>query len=331
MKITFAHPYLLLLLLVIPLLIVWYVMRYRKQKPALQFSNISLFKGIHKTLRQRAYPLLFALRMVAVGAIIVALARPQSKLSRQEMKVEGIDIVMAMDVSGSMLAEDFKPNRLEAAKKVAADFIEGRKNDRMGLVVFSGEAFTQVPLTIDHSVLLKQLHELKSGMIKDGTALGDGLATAINRIKDSQAKSKVIILLTDGVNNQGAVDPQSAAEIAALYNIRLYTIGVGTHGLAPYPFKDQFGRTHYQNVPVELDEQLLTNMAHSTTDGQYFRATNKSSLQKIFKQIDEMEKSKIDVTQYAQTKDEYLGWLILAAVALLLEILLGLFYFRSTP
>ena len=331
MKITFAHPYLLLLLLVIPLLIVWYVLRYRKQKPALQFSNISLFKGIRKTFRQRAYPLLFALRMVAVGAIIIALARPQSKLSRQEMKVEGIDIVLAMDVSGSMLAEDFKPNRLEAAKKVASDFIDGRKNDRMGLVVFSGEAFTQVPLTIDHSVLLRQLHAVKSGMIKDGTALGDGLATAINRIKDSEAKSKVIILLTDGINNQGAVDPLSAAEIAALYNIRLYTIGVGTHGMAPYPFRDQFGRTRYQNIPVELDEQLLTQMAQSTTDGQYFRATNKSSLQKIFKQIDEMEKSKIDVTQYSQTKDEYLGWLILAALALLLEIILGLFYFRSTP
>ena len=331
MKITFAHPYLLLLLLVIPMLVVWYVLRYRKQKPALQFSNISLFKDIRKTFRQRAYPLLFALRMVAVGAIIIALARPQSKLSRQEMKVEGIDIVLAMDVSGSMLAEDFKPNRLESAKKVASDFIDGRKNDRMGLVVFSGEAFTQVPLTIDHSVLLKQLYEVKSGMIKDGTALGDGLATAINRIKDSEAKSKVIILLTDGVNNQGAVDPQSAAEIAALYNIRLYTIGVGTHGLAPYPFRDQFGRVHYQNVPVELDEELLTRMAESTTDGKYFRATNKSSLQSIFKQIDEMEKSKIDVTQYAQTKDEYMGWLILAAAALALEIILGLFYFRSTP
>ncbi len=331
MKITFAHPYLLLLLIVIPLLIVWYILRYRKQKPALQFSNISLFKGLHKTFRQRAYPLLFALRMVAVGAVIIALARPQSKLSRQEMKVEGIDIVLAMDVSGSMLAEDFKPNRLEAAKKVASDFIDGRKNDRMGLVVFSGEAFTQVPLTIDHGVLLKQLHAVKSGMVKDGTALGDGLATAINRIKDSEAKSKVIILLTDGINNMGAVDPQSAAEIAALYNIRLYTIGVGTKGLAPYPFRDQFGRTHYQNIPVELDEGLLTQMAQSTNDGQYFRATNKKSLEKIFKQIDEMEKSKIDVTQYAQTKDEYQGWLILAALALLLEILLGLFYFRSTP
>ena len=331
MKITFAHPYLLLLLIAIPLLIVWYILRYRKQKPALQFSNISLFKGLHKTFRQRAYPLLFALRMVAVGAVIIALARPQSKLSRQEMKVEGIDIVLAMDVSGSMLAEDFKPNRLEAAKKVASDFIDGRKNDRMGLVVFSGEAFTQVPLTIDHGVLLKQLHAVKSGMVKDGTALGDGLATAINRIKDSEAKSKVIILLTDGINNMGAVDPQSAAEIAALYNIRLYTIGVGTKGLAPYPFRDQFGRIHYQNIPVELDEGLLTQMAQSTNDGQYFRATNKKSLEKIFKQIDEMEKSKIDVTQYAQTKDEYMGWLILAAVALLLEIILGLFYFRSTP
>ena len=329
--ITFAHPYLLLLLLVIPLMAVWYVLRYRKQKPALQFSNISLFRGVHKTFRQRAYPLLFILRMVAVGALVIALARPQSMLSRQEMKVEGIDIVLAMDVSGSMLAEDFKPNRLEAAKKVAAEFIDGRKNDRMGLVVFAGEAFTQVPLTIDHNVLLKQLSTLKDGMMKDGTALGDGLATAINRIKDSEAKSKVIILLTDGINNQGAVDPQSAAEIAALYNIRLYTIGVGTQGLAPYPFRDQFGRKRYQNVPVELDENLLTQMAQSTTDGQYFRATNKKSLQQIFKQIDEMEKSKIDVTRYAQTKDEYQGWLVLAAIALLLEILLALFYFRSTP
>ena len=329
--ITFAHPYLLLLLLVIPMMAVWYLLRYRKQKPALQFSNISLFKGVHKTFRQRAYPLLFVLRMVAVGAIVIALARPQSMLSRQEMKVEGIDIVLAMDVSGSMLAEDFKSNRLEAAKKVAADFIDGRKSDRMGLVVFAGEAFTQVPLTIDHNVLLKQLSTLKDGMMKDGTALGDGLATAINRIKDSEAKSKVIILLTDGINNQGAVDPQSAAEIAALYNIRLYTIGVGTQGLAPYPFRDAFGRKRYQNVPVELDENLLTQMAQSTVDGQYFRATNKKSLQQIFKQIDEMEKSKIDVTQYAQTKDEYMGWLILAAIALLLEILLGLFYFRSTP
>ena len=329
--IQFVHPWYLLGLILVPLMVVWYIWHYRKQEPALQHSDIAVFDGIGKSLRVRLRWLPYALRVLAVAAMVVALARPQSRLSRQEMKVEGIDIVLAMDVSGSMLAEDFKPNRLEAAKKVAADFIDGRKSDRMGLVVFAGEAFTQVPLTIDHNVLLKQLSGLKDGMTKDGTALGDGLATAINRIKDSEAKSKVIILLTDGINNQGAVDPQSAAEIAALYNIRLYTIGVGTKGLAPYPFRDAFGRKRYQNVPVELDENLLTQMAQSTNDGQYFRATNKKSLQQIFNQIDKMEKSKIDVTQYSQTKDEYQGWLILAALALLLEILLGLFYFRSTP
>lgn len=326
--ITFAHPWVLLFLVLVPLMAVWYVWRYRKQNAALQFSNIGLFRGARKTFRQRTRPVLYVLRVVAVAALVVALARPQSKMSRQEMKVEGIDIVLAMDVSGSMLAEDFKPNRLEAAKKVAGDFIAGRRNDRMGLVVFSGEAFTQVPLTIDHNVLQTQLKSLKSGVLKDGTALGDGLATAINRIKDSEAKSKVIILLTDGINNQGAVDPQSAAEIAALYNIRLYTIGVGTQGLAPYPFRDPFGHVRYQNVPVELDEHLLTSMAQSTRDGHYFRATNKKSLQQIFSQIDEMEKSKIDVTQYAQTKDEYFPWLLLAVLALALEVLLGLLYYE---
>ena len=326
--ITFAHPWVLLFLVLVPLMAVWYVWRYRKQNAALQFSNIGLFRGARKTFRQRTRPVLYVLRVVAVAALVVALARPQSKMSRQEMKVEGIDIVLAMDVSGSMLAEDFSPNRLEAAKKVAGDFIAGRRNDRMGLVVFSGEAFTQVPLTIDHNVLQTQLKSLKSGVLKDGTALGDGLATAINRIKDSEAKSKVIILLTDGINNQGAVDPQSAAEIAALYNIRLYTIGVGTQGLAPYPFRDPFGHVRYQNVPVELDEHLLTSMAQSTRDGHYFRATNKKSLQQIFSQIDEMEKSKIDVTQYAQTKDEYFPWLLLAALALALEVLIGLLYYE---
>jgi len=327
--ITFAHPWVLLFLVLVPLMAVWYVWRYRKQNAALQFSNIGLFRGARKTFRQRTRPVLYALRVVAAAALVVALARPQSKMSRQEMKVEGIDIVLAMDVSGSMLAEDFSPNRLEAAKKVAGDFIAGRRNDRMGLVVFSGEAFTQVPLTIDHNVLQTQLKSLKSGVLKDGTALGDGLATAINRIKDSEAKSKVIILLTDGINNQGAVDPQSAAEIAALYNIRLYTIGVGTQGLAPYPFRDPFGHVRYQNVPVELDEHLLTSMAQSTRDGHYFRATNKKSLQQIFSQIDEMEKSKIDVTQYAQTKDEYFPWLLLAVLALALEVLIGLLYYEN--
>jgi len=321
-NITFANPWMLLGLVLVPLLVAWWIWRYRKQEAALQHSNIAVFDGVVKTWRVRLRWLPYALRVIAIGAAVVALARPQSQLSRQEMKVEGIDIVMAMDISGSMMAEDFKPNRLEAAKKVAADFIDGRKNDRMGLVVFAGEAFTQVPLTIDHHVLLKQLGSVKSGIVRDGTALGDGLATAINRIKDSEAKSKVIILLTDGVNNQGSVDPQSAAEIAAMYNIRLYTIGVGSLGKAPYPFRDQFGRVHYQNIDVEIDEPLMQQMAAATGDGRYFRATNKNALKQIFNQIDEMEKSRIDVTQYAQTRDEQGRWLWIAMIALLLEVVL---------
>lgn len=328
-NITFAYPWVLLMLILVPLLTAWYVFKYRKQHAALQFSNMRLFDGAKKTFRQRIHPVLFVLRMTALAAAVVALARPQSMLSRQEMKVEGIDIVLAMDVSGSMLAEDFKPNRLEAAKSVATDFINGRANDRIGLVEFAGEAFTQTPLTIDHQILLRQLSSMKSGDLKDGTALGDGLATAINRIKESEAKSKVIILLTDGMNNLGSVDPQSAAEIAALYDIRLYTIGVGRHGTAPYPMKDQFGRTHYQNIPVEIDEGLLTSMAGSTQDGQYFRATNKKSLKEIFDQIDKMERTKVDVTQYSQHRDEYRPWLILALAALALEELLRLLYFKK--
>lgn len=330
-SIIFANPGYFWALILVPILIVWYVLRYRNQKPALQFSSISLLKKYRKTFRQRMYPLLFVLRLVALICLIIAMARPQSKLSRQEIKVEGIDIVLAMDVSGSMLAEDFKPNRLEAAKKVAENFIKGRNSDRIGLVEFAGEAFTQTPLTIDHNVLLSQLDKVKSGVIEDGTALGDGLATAINRIKDSKAQSKVIILLTDGVNNQGSVAPKSAAEIAALYGIRLYTIGLGTRGMAPYPFRTPFGGVQYQNVPVEIDEELMTEMAQSTDGGQYFRATNKKSLENIFSEIDKMEKTKIDVTQYNQTKDEYLIFLMIGLVSLALEIILGTLYFKSTP
>lgn len=330
-KITFGSPLWLIGLVLIPLMIVWWIWRYRNQKPALRVSDSQVFEGFKKTLRQRLHPLLYVLRVVTVGAVVVALARPQSKLSRQEMKVEGIDIVLSLDISGSMLAEDFRPNRLDAAKKVASDFINQRPNDRIGLVVFSGESFTQVPLTIDHSVLLRQLGSLKSGMLKDGTAMGDGLATAINRIKDSKAKSKVIILLTDGVNNMGSVDPLSAAEICKLYGIRLYTIGVGTRGYAPYPFRDVMGMIHYQNVKVEIDERLLTQMAQTTQDGHYFRSTNKSSLEKIFSQIDKMEKTHIDVTQYNQTKDEYFPFLLAAVISFLLELLLSICYFRTNP
>lgn len=328
-NITFANPWMLLGLVVVPLLIGWWIWRYRKQKPTLQYSDAEQFEGVKKTFRQRVYPLGYVLRLLAIAALVVALARPQSSLSRKETKVEGIDVVLALDVSGSMKAQDFRPNRLEAAKKVAAEFIQGRKNDRIGLVVFAGEAYTQIPLTIDHHVLLSQLAKVKSGTLRDGTALGDGLATAINRIKDSKAKSKVIILLTDGVNNQGSVDPQSAAEIAALHDIRLYTIGVGSRGMAPTPMQDPYGRTVTVNVPVEIDEGLLRHMAECTNDGHYYRATNKKSLENIFAQIDKMEKTRIDVTQYSQTHDEYLPFLLLGILCLALELLLKLFYFKD--
>lgn len=321
-NISFAHPWVLLGLAIVPVMVAWWLWKYRKQEAALQHSSLSLFAGLKKSLRQRLRWLPYALRVVAVAAIVVALARPQSDLSREETTMEGIDIVVTLDVSSSMLAEDFKPNRLEAAKKVASDFIDGRKNDRIGLVAFAGEAYTKVPLTVDHHVLNEQLKGLKLGTMNDGTALGDGTATAINRIKDSKAKSKVIILLTDGVNNQGSVDPLNAAEIAAMYDIRLYTIGIGSRGTAPYPLRDQFGRVHYQNMEVEIDEELLQKMSEATKDGRYFRATNKKTLEEIFAQIDEMEKSKIDVLQFSKKKDEFLPLLWLALIALAAETLL---------
>ena len=320
-NITFAYPWMLAGLAIVPVMVVWWLWKYRKQEAALQHSSLSLFAGLKNSLRQRLRWLPYALRTVAVAALIVALARPQSDLSRQETSMEGIDIVVALDVSSSMLAEDFKPNRLEAAKKVAADFVEGRKNDRIGLVAFAGEAYTKVPLTVDRQVLQEQLKGLKLGSMSDGTALGDGTATAINRIKDSEAKSKVIILLTDGVNNQGSVDPMNAAEIAAMYDIRLYTIGMGSRGTAPYPLRDQFGRVHYQNMEVEIDEELLKEMSTATKDGQYFRATDKKKLEEIFSQIDQMEKSKINVLQFSKKKDEFIGLLWLALIALGLEAL----------
>lgn len=320
-NITFAYPWVLAGLAIVPVMVVWWLWKYRKQEAALQHSSLSLFAGLKKSLRQRLRWLPYALRTVAVATLIVALARPQSDLSRQETSMEGIDIVVALDVSSSMLAEDFKPNRLEAAKKVASDFVEGRKNDRIGLVAFAGEAYTKVPLTVDRQVLQEQLKGLKLGSMSDGTALGDGTATAINRVKDSKAKSKVIILLTDGVNNQGSVDPMNAAEIAAMYDIRLYTIGMGSRGTAPYPLRDQFGRVHYQNMEVEIDEELLKEMSAATKDGQYFRATDKKKLEEIFSQIDQMEKSKINVLQFSKKKDEFIGLLWLALIALGLEAL----------
>lgn len=326
---TFANPRCLWLLVLIPFLVYWYAVWEKKTFSRLHFSNTGFAAQIKKTGRQRCYPLIYILRILCLILLIIALARPQSHLKNHSRHVEGIDIMLAMDISGSMLAEDFSPNRLEAAKKVAADFINGRADDRMGLVAFSGEAFTQCPLTIDHRVLQHRLKALKSGMIEDGTALGDGLSVAVNRIRNSAAKSKTIILLTDGINNRGSVDPLTAAELAKLYNIRVYTIGVGTQGMAPYPFQTPFG-IQYQNVEVQIDEALLQNMAQST-GGDYFRATNQNKLRHIFKEIDRLEKSKIEVMTYESHTDEYAILLWWALGLLMLELLCRLFVFKTLP
>jgi Ca-activated chloride channel family protein len=267
--------------------------------------------------------------MVAMVLLIIALARPQSTSNHRDISVEGIDIVMAMDISGSMLAQDFTPNRIEAAKEVGINFINGRPNDRIGLVVFSGESFTQCPLTTDHVVLTNLYKELQSGMIEDGTALGDGLATAVNRLKESKAISKVIILLTDGVNNMGSVDPVSAAEIAKLYGVRVYTIGVGTQGYAPIPVQTPFG-TQIQNMEVQIDEPLLKRIA-DMTGAKYFRAVNKDALANIYGEIDRMEKSKVDVTEFRKKSEQFMPWALAGLILLITELLLRYSVFRRLP
>jgi Ca-activated chloride channel family protein len=267
--------------------------------------------------------------MVALGLLIIALARPQSFTSGENVSTEGIDIAMVLDISGSMLAEDLKPNRLNAAKIVIDDFIKGRVSDRIGLVVFAREAFTQCPLTIDYNVLRNLLTDIRSGMIEDGTAIGNAIANGVNRLKESDAKSRIIILLTDGVNNSGEVDPISSAEIANTFGIRIYTIGVGTKGQAPYPVKTPFG-TRYQMVPVEIDEDVLKEIS-SITDGQYFRATSNLALKDIYGKIDKLEKTKIEITSYRNAKEQYYSWLSGGLIILLLELGLSRTIFRKIP
>jgi Ca-activated chloride channel homolog len=328
-NIEFANPGFLYLLALVPMLVAWYWFRQGKSIPTLQVSGTEVFENTPRSIRQYLYHGMFALRMIAVSLLIVAFARPQSTLKRQNVSIEGIDIVLGLDISGSMLAQDLKPDRLEAAKKVSLDFFSGRPNDRIGLVVFSGEAFTQCPLTTDHVIMEEMLDDIKSGMIQDGTAIGDGLATAINRLKESQAVSKVIILLTDGQNNAGSIAPLSAAEIAKIYGIRIYTIGVGTMGYAPYPVQTPFG-IQYQNMEVKIDEDLLKKVANMT-DGKYFRATDNTSLKEVYQQIDQLEKSKIDVTEFRKKKEEYLNLAIFALILLALETISRLTLFRSMP
>lgn len=326
---TFANPGFLFLLLIIPLLIAWYFFRYKRNNAEISVSTTDGFQKRGKSIKVILFHGLYVLRLLAIILLIIALARPQTSLSRQDVTVEGIDLVIALDISGSMLAMDFKPDRLEASKEVAMEFIEGRPDDRIGLVVFSGESFTQCPLTIDHSVLRNLFKDVKSGMIEDGTALGDGLATAISRLKDSKAVSKVIILLTDGVNNMGAIDPRSAAEIAKLYGIRIYTIGVGTIGMAPYPVQTPFGMST-QNMEVKIDEPLLREIS-TLTDGRYFRATSNAKLREIYQEIDKLEKSKIDVTEFKRKNDEYIPLVLIALALFGIEMLLRYVVLKNIP
>jgi Ca-activated chloride channel family protein len=326
--IEFAYPGFFWLLLIIPLAIGWYYWKNRQLQGALSVSSIKGFASPAKSTFSilRHYGIVF--RSLAFAALIIALARPQSAYSWQNSTTEGIDIMIATDISGSMLSEDFKPNRLEAGKNIAINFIKNRPDDRIGLVVFSGESFTQCPLTIDHDVLINMFSDIKNGMIDDGTAIGDGLATAVSRLKESEAKSKVIILLTDGVNNTGSIPPITAAEIAKQFNVRVYTVGLGTNGSAPYPFKDQFGNTQYQMVPVDIDEPTLNKIAE-ITGGKYFRAKNNTDLEQIYQQIDKMEKVKIAVTQYHKKTERYLPFAFIAFFFLSLEFLLNNTFFKG--
>lgn len=325
--------HLFLLLLVIPYLL-WYLMYRKKSEPTMRVADTFAYRFAPKSWKVRLMPLQMLLRVVAFVMLVIVLARPQTQNSWKNKTVEGIDIMLAIDVSTSMLAEDLKPNRLEAAKQVAAEFISGRPDDNIGLTIFAGEAFTQCPMTTDHSSLLNLLQNVRTdiaarGLIQDGTAIGMGLASAVSRLKDSKAKSKVVILLTDGSNNMGDLSPMTSAEIAKSLGIRVYTIGVGTNKVAPYPMPVA-GGVQYVNVPVEIDTRTLSDIA-ATTNADFYRATNTGELHEIYKEIDKLEKSKLSVTQFSKRYDAYQPFAAAAALALLLELLLRITVFRRIP
>ncbi len=329
-NIEFAYPAFFYGLIVLPLMVVWYLLRGRRGTAAMRLSGFENLDERVGSSRIWLRHVLFLLRLAVVALLVVVLARPQSSNRWEQVTTEGIDVVMCMDVSGSMRAMDFKPNRLEASKNVGIEFVNARQDDRFGLVVFAGESFTQCPMTTDRAVVVNFLKEIDFGVIEDGTAIGMGLATAVNRIKDSKAISKVIILLTDGVNNRGDVGPVTAAEIAASFGIRVYTIGVGSQGNAPIPVQDMFGRTVTRNMPVEIDEEVLRQIAEKT-DGAYFRATNNNKLREIYQEIDQLEKTRLDVKHFSKKKEEYFPFLLAAMLLLLVEILLRYTVFRIIP
>ena len=324
--------YLFLLLLIIPYLI-WYLMYRKKSEPTMRMSDTRAYRYAPRSWRVTLMPVQLLLRLAVFTLLVLVLARPQTQNSWKNETMEGIDIMLAMDVSTSMLAEDLKPNRIEAAKQVAADFIIGRPNDNIGLTIFAGETFTQCPMTTDHASLLNLLHNIRTDiaqrLIEDGTAIGMGLANAVSRLKDSKAKSKVVILLTDGSNNRGDLSPMTAAEIAKSFGIRVYTIGVGTNKVAPYPMPVA-GGVQYVNIPVEIDTKMLSDIA-AATDGDFYRATNNKELQQIYKEIDKLEKSKLNVKKYSKRYEAYQPYAIAAIILLLLEILLRITVFRKLP
>lgn len=327
--ITFAYPFVLWFLLLVPVLGYWFWKKRDQISPSFTYSTLQIFGKTPRTLKERLANLPSWLRLAAITFFIIAAARPQSYSSGQNMYTEGIDIAMVLDISGSMLSEDLKPNRIEAAKNVIDDFIAGRANDRIGLVIFSQSAFTQCPLTIDYSVLRNLLKQVRSGMIEDGTAIGNAIANGVNRLKDSKSKSKVMILLTDGVNNAGEIDPLTAAQIAQKFGVRIYTVGVGTMGEAPYPFQTPFG-IRYQMVPVDIDENLLQQIS-SITGGKYFRATNNKKLEEIYNEIDRLEKTRVKVTSYRNAKELFYGWAFTGLFLLFAEAALSRTYLRKLP
>lgn len=327
--ITYKNPEFFYLLLVLIPIIAWYIFKYRKAGASIRYSSIKGFSGLSKSWKHYLRHLPFVMQLAGIGLLTLALARPQSSNSWQDVKTEGIDIVIALDISSSMLARDFQPNRLDAAKKVATEFISGRQNDKMGLVVFSGESFTQCPLTTDHAVLINLFNDIESGMIEDGTAIGNGLATSVARLKESDAISKVIILLTDGENNRGEIAPETAAELAKTYGIRVYTVGVGSIGTAPYPVQTPFG-TQMRDVEVKIDEETLQKIA-DITDGRYFRATNNDKLIQIYQEIDKLEKSKMEVKEYSRKDEEFERYAFLAGIILLGGLFLKTTLFRNIP
>ncbi|NJD22889.1 MAG: VWA domain-containing protein [Melioribacter sp.] len=327
--ITFAYPIVLWFLLLIPAIAYWYWKKQNKVTPDFNFSSLQIFSRAPKTLKEKLANIPAWLRILSIAFFIIAAARPQSFSSGENVYTEGIDIAMLLDISGSMLAEDFKPNRVEAAKKVIDDFIAGRTNDKIGLVVFSGESFTQCPLTIDYSVLRNLLKEIHTGMIEDGTAIGNAIANGVNRLKDSKSKSKVMILLTDGVNNRGEIDPLTAAQIAQKFGIRIYTVGVGTIGDAPYPFQTPFG-IRYQMVPVEIDENILKQIS-GITGGKYFRATDNRKLVQIYEEIDRLEKTRAEITSYRNAKELFYSWAFVGLFLLLADVGLSRTYLRRLP